>query len=76
VTDLRVESVTGTEQSVTIDTAGKRDIHFGLKTADEASNWSSLSNVVMASVDDAFVVHQLTSEGYNDDPCLVILRTP
>jgi hypothetical protein len=63
-------AASGTGQSVTIDTAGKRDLHFGLKTADEASNWSGLSNVVTASVDDAFVVRQLTNEGRNYYPCV------
>jgi hypothetical protein len=60
----------GTNQSATINTSGRGDFHFALKTADEASNWSALSNVVMASVTDGFVIHQLTSEGHNQEPHL------
>ncbi len=59
-----------TEQSAVIDTDGGMDFYFALKTSDDASNWSSLSNVVIAPMGDGFVVRQLTSEGNNDHPCL------
>lgn len=64
-------AVAGSVQHAIIDTGGKANFYFALKTADEASNWSGLSNVIMASVEDpALVVRQLTSEGQNIHPCL------
>jgi hypothetical protein len=60
----------GTEQSAVINTGSGADFHFALKTSDEASNWSDLSNVVIASTGGGFVMHQLTSEGHNDQPCV------
>ena len=50
----------GTEQSAVINTSGDTDLYFAMKTSDEASNWSSLSNVVTASMGGGFVVRQLT----------------
>ncbi len=63
-------AASGTGQVAIIDTGGKAAFHFALKTADEASNWSGLSNVVMASVAEDFVVQQLTTTGHNIHPCL------
>lgn len=60
----------GTEQSTVIDTGSDTNLYFALKTSDEASNWSSLSNVVVARLGGGFIVHQLTSEGSNDHPCI------
>ena len=60
----------GTEQSTAIDVGGDTNLYFALKTSDEASNWSSLSNVVVARLGGGFIVHQLTSEGSNDHPCV------
>ena len=60
----------GTEQSAVINTSGDTDLYFAMKTSDEASNWSSLSNVVTARMGGGFVVHQLTSDGSNDHPCV------
>jgi len=60
----------GTEQSAVINTGGGTDFYFALKTSDEVSNWSNLSNVVTASMGGGFVVRQLTNEGINEHPCL------
>ena len=60
----------GTEQNAVIATGGGTDFHFALKTSDEVSNWSNLSNVVTAPMGDGFLVHQLTNEDTNDHPCL------
>lgn len=60
----------GTEQSAVINTGGGSDLYFALKTSDEVSNWSVLSNMVIVPMGGAFVVHQLTSEGRNDHPCV------
>lgn len=58
----------GTEQSAIIDTGGGSVFYFALKTRDDASNWSGLSNVVTANTGGGFVVRQLTSDGSNDHP--------
>jgi hypothetical protein len=63
-------AASGTEQSAVINTSGSSDCHVALKTRDEASNWSGLSNVVIATMGGGFVVRQLTSEGHNDHPCV------
>jgi hypothetical protein len=60
----------GTEQSAVIHTGGGSNLYFALKTSDEASNWSDLSNVVTASMGGGFVVRQLTEDGQNDHPCV------
>ena len=65
-----VPAAPGTEQNAVINTGGGMDFHLALKTSDEAPNWSSLSNVVTASMGGGFVVHQLTNEGSNDHPCV------
>jgi hypothetical protein len=60
----------GSEQTVAIDASAKADVYVALKAADEVPNWSGLSNVVSGSVDIAFEVHQLTTEGNNINPCV------
>jgi hypothetical protein len=61
-------AVAGTEQSAIIDTGGGVNFYFALKTSDEKSNWSGLSNIVTANTGGGYIVHQLTSEGQNDHP--------
>ncbi len=60
----------GTEQYAIIDTGGGMTFYFALKTSDEVPNWSGLSNVVVAPMQGTFVVHQLTSDGTNNHPCV------
>ena len=63
-------AVAGTEQNAVINTGGGANFHFALKTADEKSNWSALSNVVTANTGGGYIVHQLTSVGGNRQPCV------
>jgi hypothetical protein len=63
-------AASGTEQTAVINTGDGSDFHFALKTSDEVSNWSGLSNVVTASTGGAFTVRQLTNNGSNDHPCV------
>jgi hypothetical protein len=65
-----VPAEAGTEQSVTIRNPGVTSLHVALKTADEADNWSALSNVVVGSFPLPGGIRQLTSVGYNRRPCL------
>jgi hypothetical protein len=61
----------GTAQNVVIHKPTKSDLYVGLKTADEAGNWSELSNIIMHSFSDSpEQVHQLTDEHENREPCL------
>ncbi|MBD3178575.1 MAG: hypothetical protein GF417_02695 [Candidatus Latescibacteria bacterium] len=60
----------GTEQSLTIRNPGGTSLHVAMKTADEADNWSDLSNGVSGSFPPAGGIQQLTSSGYNSLPCL------
>lgn len=60
----------GTEQSMTIRNPGVTSLYIALKTADEADNWSGLSNVVVGSFPAPGGIRQLTGDGYNHRPCL------
>jgi len=70
VAEIPTPAVAGTEQTVAIDTSAKANVYVALKAADEVPNWASLSNVVSGSINTAFDVHQLTTEGNNIQPCL------
>jgi hypothetical protein len=65
-----VPAAAGTGQSAVVNTGGAAVFHFALKTRDESSNWSGLSNVVTANTGGGFIVRQLTNEGSNDNPCV------
>jgi hypothetical protein len=66
-----VPALAGTAQNVKIRNPAKSDLYVGLKTADEADNWSALSNIVMHTFPDPPAeVHHLTDEFENREPCL------
>jgi hypothetical protein len=60
----------GTVESMTISNPGCTSLYVALKTADEAGNWSGLSNVVVCSFPLPGGIRQLTGSGYNSRPCL------
>jgi len=66
--DLPAPAVSGTAQSASFDVTGKATVSVALRTADEVPNWSDLSNVATETLDELFVVRQLTTVGGNTEP--------
>lgn len=70
VPGVPVPADAGTEQTININATVGPEAYVALKAADEVPNWSGLSNVVHGAFGAPFVVHQLTTEGNNIQPCL------